>query len=182
MKTVLLTLTAILLSASSFGQGTLIFNNRTQTGDAPASLPDGRGAGAIPGMVAQLYLVQPGGALTALTPTTTFRTSSEAAMFFINSIDEFAVDGVLPGQPATVRMRVYQGNSYEEARASFSAFHGESNDVTIGQLGGTPAGGAPIPTPSLNGLMFFVLVPEPSSIAIGLLGAGALLLGKRKLR
>jgi|SRR5688572_21070606 len=174
MKKLLVTLAAVLVSASTFGQGTVIFNNRIGLVDAPVRRWDGTGAGA--GITAQLYLVGAGGALTALTPTTTFRTTSAAAAFYINQVT-ITVPGVAAGNPATFRMRAWDGASYETATTS----RGESNDVTIPQLGGTPAGGgAPIPDPALVGLLSFpISVPEPSSIALGLLGAAALLYRRR---
>ena len=169
---------AACFALTSFAQGTLIFNNRTPTGDAPISYGN-QGFGAFPGAMAQLYLVGPGGALTPLTPATTFRTSSPAAMFFINEISPFVIDGILPGESATVRLRAWIGGpSYEAAQAG-GGIAGQSNDVTIPQLGGTPAGGAPIPTPSLNGLHGFS-IPEPSTIALGVLGAVALLGFRRR--
>jgi len=182
MKKLLVTLAAVLVSVSSFAQGTVIFNNRTPSGDAPISRPDGTGAGA--GITAQLYLVPSGGgAPVALTPTTTFRTTSAAAAFFVTDINPFRVEGVLPGQSATFLLRAWEtaAGSYEAAAASSTFLRGESNPVTITQLGGTPAGGAPIPTPALNGLQAFTLfVPEPSTMALGVLGAAALLFRRRK--
>jgi hypothetical protein len=82
-------------------------------------------------------------------------------------------------------MRAWEtaAGSYETAATGVGGYlSGESNDVTIPQLGGTPAGGAPIPTPSLNGLQGFQIrvVPEPSTMALGVLGAAALLFRRRK--
>ena len=147
-------LSAIVLSASTFAQGTLIFNNRTPDGDARVSLPDGSGAGNLPGVVAQLFRVSNGAVLTPLTPTTTFRTSPAPTTYFLNEISPFEVDGVLPGQPVTVRIRVYEGTSFDNARAS-GLFHAESNDVLIPQLGGTLENGETIPAAPLNGLQWF---------------------------
>jgi hypothetical protein len=182
MKKLLVTLAAVLVSASAFAQGTVIFNNRPSTGDAKVSRPDGSGAGA--GITAQLFLVGSGGALTALTPTTTFRTTSAAAAYFVNAITDFAVPGVAAGSPATLRLRAYDSTaaSYDAAKTG-GKLYGESNDVTISQLGGTPpGGGAPIPTPELAGLTGINLtqVPEPSTIALGVLGAAALFARRRK--
>ena len=129
-------------------------------------LGDGRGAGSIPGITAQLFLVGTGGALKPLYPTTTFRNTSEAAMYFVNVIDPFVVDGVLPGQSATFRLRVYQGPSYEAAFGSGCFFQMESNDVTV-RLGGTLANGEVIPAPFLNGLQGFsytAVLPPPQYI------------------
>ena len=171
---VFFSLMAMLFAATSLAQGTLIFNNRTQSGDAPIAFGN-QGFGAFPGAMAQLYLVGPGGTLSPLTPATTFRTSSAAAMFFVTEINPFVIDGILPGQSATVRLRAWIGGPSYEAAVASNGVRGESNDVLIPQLGGTPAGGgAPIPTPSLNGLQGFG-IPEPSSITLGMLGAVALI-------
>lgn len=172
MKKLLVTLAAVLVSVSTFGQGTINFNNRTPTGDARVTRQDGTGAGA--GVTAQLFLVGAGGSLTPLAGTTTFRTTPAAATFFVNAID-VVVPGIAAGSSATVRMRAWEGASYDTA-----VIRGESNDVTISALGGTPPVGAPIPTPGLSGLTGFVLVPEPSTMALGLLGATALLFRRRK--
>jgi len=158
VKTTLAVFSALILSVSTFAQGTLIFNNRTPTADAPVSLADGTGAGNLAGVVAQLYKVSAGGVLTPLTPTTTFRTTPSRATYFVKEIRPFVVDGVLPGQSVTVRMRVYQGPSYENAVAS-GLPHWESNDVVIPQLGGILKGGILkdgqiFPTPGLSGLSF----------------------------
>jgi len=184
MKKLLVTIVAVLVSATAFGQGSVIFNNRPSTGDAKVSRPDTTGAGA--GVTAQLFLVGSGGTLTALTPTTDFRTSSAAASYFVNAISDFQVPGVAVGAPATFRLRAYSsGSSYDTAVTTPGAMWGQSNDVTVPALGGTPASGAPIPTPELAGLQGFTLtlnptVPEPSTIALGVLGAAALFIRRRK--
>jgi hypothetical protein len=178
MKKLLVTLAAVLVSASTFGQGTILFNNRTPTGDARVTRPDGTGAGA--GITAQLFLVGAGGALTAIPGTTTFRETPAAATFFVNPIS-VNVPGVAVGANATVRMRAWStsAGSYDAALAG-AGLYGESNDVLVSGLGGTPATGAPLPDAPLNGLASFPLIPEPSSMALGLLGAAALLYRRRK--
>src|SRR5687768_5079759 len=125
------------------------------TVDAPIALADGRGAGSIPGITAQLYLVGAGGVLTPLYPTTTFRNTSEAAMFFVKEINPFVVEGVRPGESATFRLVIYQGSSYEAAAVSQCLIDGRSNDVTVPQLGGTLPNGQVIPPAYLNGLQRF---------------------------
>ncbi|MGZ8920786.1 MAG: hypothetical protein ACXW3L_07370, partial [Limisphaerales bacterium] len=148
MKKLLVTLTAVLVSVSTFGQGTVFFNNRTSTGDAQVRRPDGTGAGA--GVTAQLFLVS-GSTFTALTPATTFRTTSAAAAFFVNSLD-IVVPGIAAGSPASFIMRAYEtaAGTWDAANAAGSSFlRGESNPVNVAQLGGiTPSGGI-VPTPDL---------------------------------
>jgi hypothetical protein len=179
MKTkIIVVLIGVLAGVVTYGQGTVIFNNRTGNVDAPVGNFDGRGWGTLPGAMAQLYLVSAGGVLTPLFPTTTFRTTSAAAEFYVNQVT-VTVPGIAPGSPATVRMRAWAGTSSWETAAGL--YRGESNDVTISQLGGIPpGGGAPIPDPILTGLQGFTLVPEPSAVGLGLLGALALTVRRRK--
>jgi hypothetical protein len=62
-----------------------------------------------------------------------------------------------------------------------SIFRGESAPLTIAALGGiNPETGAIVPTPDLAGLQSFTLVPEPSTIALGVLGAIAFFFRRRK--
>jgi hypothetical protein len=180
MKKLLVTLVALLVSASSFAQGTLIFNNRTQAGDRPITYADGpnagMGAGSLPGAVAQLVLVV-GGVDTPLSPTTPFRTGNAAAFF--TEITSFAVQGVQPGESASFKVRAWQGGSTWET----ALYRGESAVFTAGPLGGNPPGGGlPVTAPTPDALQSFTLtlVPEPSTMALGVLGAAALLFRRRK--
>jgi hypothetical protein len=178
MKKLLVTLAAVLVSASTFAQGTIFFNNRTSTGDVPVYADATRtlGAGSLGTVNAQLFL-QPagGGALVPLTPATTFRNNSPAASFFVNPLD-VTVPGFAPGTSATVIFRAWQGADYASATV-----RGESLPLVISALGGVnPQTGAIVPTPDLAGLVSFNLVPEPSTIALGVLGAAALLYRRRK--
>ncbi|MGZ8940075.1 MAG: PEP-CTERM sorting domain-containing protein [Limisphaerales bacterium] len=177
MKNLSIIAAVLFLSLSSFAQGTVFFNNRTSTGDARFTRPDGTGLGA--GYTAQLYLVN-GSVLTPLTPTTTFRTTSAAAAFFVNAVD-VVVPGVPAGSPATFRVRIFEtaAGSYDAAAASMAFLYGETADVQVAQLGGiTPTGGI-VPTPDLAGLQPLVAVPEPTTLALGILGAAALLYRRR---
>jgi hypothetical protein len=181
MKKLLVTLAAVLVSASTFAQGTILFNTRiVGTVDAPVSRPDGTGAG--PNVNAQLFLVTGGSTYTALTPATTFRDGSAnpLAAFYVNQpATAVTVPGVAPGGNATVVLRAWEGGSFDAAAAGNGMLWGQSNPITIA-LGGTPATGAPLPDAPLAGLTGFALIPEPSTMALGLLGAAALLYRRRK--
>jgi hypothetical protein len=178
MKKTLVAIAALMISvAASYGQGAVVFNNRVGTEvnaavtkDASFGADAGKGPGA--GYTAQLYLVGAGGALTALTPSTTFRTASAAAEFFVNSVD-VTVPGIAPGANATFRMRVWNTDaaSYDSALR-----FGESANFT------TAVGGGTLPPTNLVGLQAFTIrnVPEPTTIALGLLGLGAIWMRRRK--
>jgi hypothetical protein len=182
MKKLLVTLAAVLVSVSTFAQGTIKFNNRlTGQVDAPVTLPGGTtGFGSIAGAQAQLFLVTGGSTYTALTPATTFRSTSAAAYPYVNEPTAgVVVPGVAAGAQATIVLRAWAGGATYDPTSN--SHYGQSLPITIA-LGGTPAIGAPIPDAVLTGLQGFsvTVVPEPSTIALGLLGAAALLYRRRK--
>jgi hypothetical protein len=166
-------------SFSTYGQGTILFNNRvTGQVDAPISNWDGTPAGAYgPGVFAQLFLVTGGSTYTPLFPVTTFRQTPVAAQYYVVQPDTaVTVPGVPAGAQATIVLRAWgSGETYDTA-----LYKGQSNPVTITLGGIPPGGGAPIQDAVLVGLQGFVgPIPEPSTVALGLLGA-AVLLGQRR--
>lgn len=177
MKKLLIALAAVLITASSYGQGQLVFNTRiTGAVDAPVTVA-GTGAGPGPGYTAQLYLSS-GGSLTALTPATTFRPagtgSAAIASQYVVPVD-ITVPGVDAGAQATLVMRAWQTSLGSADAAAAAGLLGQSAPVTI------TLGGGLNPPANLTGLQgFTVPVPEPSVIALGVLGAAALLLRRRK--
>src|SRR5262245_11222489 len=109
MKKLLIALAAVLVTASTFGQGQINFATKVGTDvDAPVVI-QGTTDGPGPTWSAQLYLQGAGGALTPLTPATTFRDGSAnpiAAKYVVNA-DPVVVPGIAAGNPATVIMRAW---------------------------------------------------------------------------
>ena len=176
MKKLLVTLTAVLVSAATYAQGTITFSTFVPGAanvDARVQRQDGTGAG--PSVNGQLFLLS-GGTYTALTPATTFRDGSSnptAAFYVVPPASAVTVPGVAANTQATIVLRAWEGASFDTA-----VVKGESAPLTL-TLGGTPAVGAPLPPAFLSGLQGFTLVPEPSTLALGLLGAAALLYRRR---
>lgn len=173
MKKLLIAVAAVLVTAASYGQGQINFNNRVAAAGINAPVTEagtGAGAGTIAGMKTQLFLVA-GGNKTAIGDTGTFRASPAAATGFMTQSITVVVPGIDVGGSATVVMRAWNGATYES-----STTFGESAPVTI-----TLGGGTGVPA-DLTGLAAFTVttVPEPSTIALGVLGAAALLLRRRK--
>ena len=116
---------ATLLSWSSLGQGTVVFNNRVPSPgiDAPVSRCDGTGAGA--GVNAQLFLVSASGlaTYTPLFPATTFRTigGPAAAYYVLPPQTPVSVPGIRAGEDATIVMRAWEGASYQAMTLPLSA-------------------------------------------------------------
>jgi len=172
MKKLILAVAAIMVSVAAFAQGQITFNNRVSgVVDARVTFlngPDaGQGVGA--GYTAQLFGGPDGTAataLTALSPSTTFRTSSAAAQGYVNGVT-VTVPGIDSGAKASIQMRVFDSANNNV---------GQSAAITL-----TLGGGLAVPA-NLEGLQAFsvTVIPEPSTIALAALGIGALLLRRRK--
>jgi len=175
MQFVFVFLSVLALAAQAFAQGQVNFSNYVPAANPPVIAPftvfhsDGPGLGALPGFKAQLFLVT-GSARTAIGDVTTFRTSPAAAQPYLNAITVI-VPGIDVGSVATFVVRAWTGANYES-----SLSFGESNPVTI-----TLGGGTSVPA-DLTGLQPMVAFPfpEPSTLALAVLGAGLLLFRRRR--
>jgi len=180
MKKLIITLAALMVTVAAYGQGAVTFNNRvTGVVDARVLMPDGTGVGA--GFTAQLLGGPQGTAvdkLVALTPSTTFRTSSAAAQGYVNAVD-VTVPGVAAGATASMVMRAFNGTTYAASQAFGSGLYSGQSAVFNASLGG-----GTLPPTNLAELKGFSVVlapvPEPSTIALGVLGAALLFLRRRK--
>jgi hypothetical protein len=185
MKKVLVAIAALLVTASAYAQatlGTVNLANKISSADNPVVAPisfmdnaaEGPGIDTTATWSAQLYQVN-GTTLTALTPVATFRSAGGGLYLSAATVE---IPGTSPGPqatPITLRLRAYDGASYET-----SARRGESADFTQSTLGGGTL--PPENLVNMNGLGFSVprVVPEPASIALALVGAGALFIRRRK--
>jgi hypothetical protein len=175
MKKLLLTAAVMMVAVAVHGQGQVNFSNRGTGVDAPIFNVDGttRLSGAT--FQAQLYGGPQGTAaasLTAAGAATGFQTGTLAGYFFGGTAR--SITGVAGGSVATLQVRVWDsttGATWETATTRSSI-----NDGIVSITLGTP----PNTPPNLTGLASFSLVPEPSTIALGIFGAAALLLARRR--
>lgn len=187
MKKLLLT-TISLVAAITFahGQGTVLFQNITPV-NAPVYDESGVRAGtegrlAGSAFRAQLWAAAPGGTLQAVGTTANFLTGSSGAGFFIGG--SRIITTVAPGGQADIQVRAWRvtdngvtANTWQEAAARGQGL-GQSQILTLATGG---AGDPPGPPVQLIGLQSFALVPEPSTIALGIIGGlGTLMLIRRR--
>lgn len=118
------------------------------------------------------------GASIGTAPISFFSVADGAPGFFDGGA---ATVGVAANTSVFVQVRAWNtaaGATYEAAAASPLGRIGSSAVLAL------TAGGGTVTPPNLNGLAKFSLVPtvvpEPTTIALGILGAGALLLRRRK--
>lgn len=183
MKHCLATLAALSVAASAFAQGTVNFVNRI-----PGTIDNGRvlydtGGGvtspADDRFVAQLYASAPGGTLAAVGAPIVFRANSDAAKGYWVG-EARTIPGVAENGSADVRVAAWAvalGATFEAAQAAGQGGWGLSDKITVTTGGGlTP----PQALVGLTGFTIATIVPEPSIAALGLLGAGLLLIRRKK--
>jgi hypothetical protein len=182
MKKILLTITLALASFGAFAQGTVNFDNSPlSTGGAvDAKIYLGAVGGTLladTGNFAQIYYLNGGSEYVAVGPISTFYPTGSGGEEYVNpSGVSVALPGVALGGSATVQVRAWTGAATWE----LAQVRGESSPVNIAATGG--AGAPPGLPANLVGLQSFAItpVPEPTTIAFGILGAGSLLFLRRK--
>ena len=143
-----------------------------------------------PAFVGQLYVGPTVGSLAAIGSPVPFATLGSGAEGFVDSGTISVVDASLnAGSSAVYSLRAWDfvsGASYEAALATPGAHVGQSAATAI-TLGGTVPGNPPTLLtatanlhPSFTLSIVPVAVPEPSVLALGLLGGAALLFRRRK--
>jgi hypothetical protein len=181
MKRLLFGVSMLLVGVSAFAQGTLSFSNRTSLGDwKVALLLSGIAAGLSPSPIAvNIFLADPSGGAPSGSSlgATTFRQTPAAAAFFVVPIDEIVVAGLAPGSSA------------QRFVAQFTVGNGLPSYVRLVINPNSPAGGGSPPAPPgellpadptlLGGTLYVGPMPEPSTIALGILGGAVLLLRRR---
>jgi hypothetical protein len=187
MKKLLLVAACIVASVGALAQGTILFNN-VSAGAVAGKITDSDGTTGLAGaaFMAQLYAGADANSLAPVGVALTFRTGAAAGFVDTTSGDAtVAIPGVASGTVANVlqvRAWAASGGSTYAAAVAAGAHAGESAIFASGgPLGG---GGSPPATPAslanFKGFsLAFTAVPEPSTIALGVLGVAGLLMRRR---
>jgi len=205
MKKALMVLAAVAMGASAFAQGTIVFANRNipiaaggttggGNGNGTYNVPIWNAAGTTPGVNGAGTL--PSGTTVGLFDSTgntllgsTLLRADANSQFFATGSQTLTVPNSDAGTTPTLIVRAWEGSSFANAKATQGQEWGEWS-FTTKPLGGTPAsGGLPITPPSMtgwgpeNGAGFQLTqtnIPEPTTVAFGVLGLGALALARRR--
>jgi len=180
--TIVIVLACVCTSSFSHAQGTVNFANAGAGINAPVHIDTIGGTLAGAGYMAQLFLVEGGGSLTPVGNVATF-VGAAAPGYFNGGV--VTVNQVAPGVSATFQAFGWDSSlgatTYPAALAAWNGglIHGgysaQATVVTGGA--GTPAS-PPAALPALQPWIL-VIVPEPSTALLALLGAGALLIRRR---
>lgn len=177
MKKLIVVAALGLVAVGALAQGQFLFGNKNLLTTPPidAKVFDNAGT-ALAGTAywAQAYVKlasEPDTAYAAVGNAVNFRTGNNAGYIVPVATSTTYADGT----EISVQMRAWEasaGTKYEDA-VSKGALFGKSGSVNL------KVTVAPNPPADMIGLASFSLVPEPSTLALGVLGAAALLLRRR---
>jgi hypothetical protein len=187
MKKTIAIVASVLAAVSGYAQGTLDFRNFVAGSvDAPVFVVlDGGGTAKAEGagFLAQLYAGPSEAALAPIGAAVPFRTGTGAGYWNPAPSAARTVDTVAAGAEATVKVVAWNtavGATWDAAKAANLGGIGESTVFKV-KTGGS--GEPPSLPANLVGLTSFnisAVVPEPSIVALGVLGGLALLLRRRE--
>jgi hypothetical protein len=179
MKKLVIAAVALMVSiAATFAQGQVNFANKVAASGINAKIVDNAGAGALTPPYSAGLVVDSSGTFTFVPGSAAAFKTGAAAGYIAPSV--LTIPGHDVNTSVTLRVIGFKGDTTDAAAiAALGGNHalnfGLSNPVTV-----TLGGGTVLP-PDMVGLTGFAIsVPEPSTIAFGLLGAAALLIRRRK--
>jgi hypothetical protein len=187
MKKILLTMALIATTAVSYGQGTIAFGNTIASRVGLISAP-GAARVDLPTTFRANFAVFWGTSANNLTMNEgTLGTSSTANAGIIVAAGTYAITGSSELQTVFMQVRGWDaafGNNWAAARDAKAAF-GETDirQVTLAATLGPGTAiwqGATGVDPKKFNPLTLTIVPEPSTIALGVLGLGSLLLFRRR--
>lgn len=183
MKRTLLAIVAITASVGVLAQGQISFANDIFSVPPTAEQPNGAVVGDMGGVPidgaagwAQLYAPNAQGSYEPVGAAVNFLTGSFAG-YFAGGVRN--VPNVVPGASGMIDVRAWldsAGQTYEAAVAT-GINYGMSGPFEVATGG---AGSPPSVPGNMTAMPAFNLVPEPSTTALGVIGAFALLLRRRK--
>lgn len=185
MKKLLILTVTVAATIGALAQGTINFSNGASGVNSPIFGTDGTTRLAGAGYIAQLFAGSSAASMAPITPTATFGTGGSAGYFFGGSR---VIPTVAAGSQAYFQVRVWEasaGTTWAIASTTVGALVGGDRVSMTGALLPTYQSlglGGLAPPPNLIGLTSFNLyvVPEPSTIALGVLGVAGLLFIRRR--
>jgi len=173
MKKLMITAAALMVACAAYGQGQFFFNTHDTTAGNVLTFVgiDGKGVTGADFFV-EVLAGKDAASLTALTPTLALNRTGAGAGFANPFSATYTVAGMAGGTSAVVGYRAYQGTSFANAAVKSGL-----------QMATSPVVLTEPPTPPNEvalGTHTVTLVPEPATLALGLLGLGTILAFRRR--
>jgi hypothetical protein len=134
------------------------------------------------GVSAQLYAGLNAGSLSAIGTAVTPPLTGVLAGHFFGGLVTVTSGALFGGSAGVYQLRAWDNNGGTITSWDNAVTRGESSVMSV-TFGGTPnGGGTPIfsPDANLHPSFSLVVIPEPSTIALGILGISGLLLRRRR--
>lgn len=186
-KSIIAMVAAVAFAASSYGQGTVAFNNAA--GSLVTYGPGGPNAGGSSLAVGNqillgLYWGAAGSTEAQLVQIGGTTTIAPSAGRYSGGQRTTGV-ATAPGATAVFQVRAWSasmGATYEEALTAAGGYRGTSTlfSSTTGGVGSPASPAVPLSLTVPGFSVAFIPVPEPSVVALAVLGVGALLFRRRK--
>lgn len=191
MKKLLLTALLVSLGAAAYAQGTVNFSNygvtarRVNYSGNTADYNSTATYDALHGTAAEVnqYTVglsyEAAGSYTMYSTTTPIGYNNKAGYFNGGTA---TIPGTKAGDAINLMLNVWQSSytSYSVAAATPGAFIGQSNPFSVSLGGGTTAAAALAFTPFTLHQVAGPIIPEPTTLALGLFGLAGLFLARRR--
>jgi hypothetical protein len=180
MKKLILTTAVMMTSLSLFAQGTVSFSNLLAPAGGINNDDAGRLVTAADNVVAALYFAPVGESSFTLVDNSQAAVGQFGDGVVLN-LNPLSVPGVAGGTSAQFLVRAWDAAFADyDAAVGGQGLAGESPIWEQATGGGGSPPGPPASTVEFIPSFGVAVVPEPSAIALGLLGAGALLLLRRR--
>jgi len=185
MKKAILGLLSVGAAASALAQGSVVFENSLSTGSITYGHNNGASSYALAGSYTVALLWAPGTSVVAqgaLTQIGTFGPAGTQAGFFFDGTTVVTGAGTAGGSAAIFEVQAWSGNfaNYAAAVAGGAAYVGQAAEFVNGTGNPTPPATSPVNTTGWDGNLILVPTPEPGTLALGGLGAAALLYFRRR--
>lgn len=181
MKKILIAICMLAMVGPAFAQGSVNFLNYNTANGVNGRVRLDTLSGAYIGAtyLGQIFAGSSAGSLAPIGSPVAFRNNTSGVGTGIISAGELAIPGIAAGSPAFIQLRAWEaagGATWDAASVNPAARVGQSATITVTLGGGT------LPPAYLAGLAEFAVVPvpEPSTIALGLLGVAMLAIRRRK--
>jgi uncharacterized protein (TIGR03382 family) len=177
MKKTLITAACALVSVGAFGQGLLYMSNNNPINDNT-----GAPIGSASGTDITVELLE-GATASTLAPVASSINNVNQGYFYGPGTGVITISGAAAGTVVDYAIEVWStsAGSYAAAQTKAGSLWGESavNTYTLGG-GSPPVAPSPLNFASFNASLTPTVGPEPTTIALGAMSAGALLLFRRR--